>query len=59
MAKRLERALNAAITGFFLALGMLLRGATAFVALVLRRGRHREWRRKAGEASSRDAGSPE
>jgi hypothetical protein len=59
MAKRLERALNAAISGVFVALGVLVRGATAFAAFVLRRGRHREWRRKGGEASSRSAGSPE
>jgi hypothetical protein len=59
MARFLERLLNAVVRGVFLALGATLRGFTAAAALLLRRGRHRAWRRDAERDAQRRESSPD
>jgi hypothetical protein len=46
VAKLAERLLNAIVNGVFRALGAVVRALTAVAAFALRRGRHRDWRRK-------------
>jgi hypothetical protein len=50
VVKLLERALNRIVGGVFAVLGFVVRSLTAAAALVLRRGRHRTWRRGAGQS---------
>ena len=47
MVKRLERVLNVVVEGILAFTSLVVRAITAVAALVMRRGRHRDWRREA------------
>ena len=49
MVKRIERILNAVVDGILAFTSTVVRAITAVAAFAMKRGRHREWRREAGE----------
>ena len=47
MVKRIERVLNAVVDGVLAFSSTVVRAITAVAAFLMRRGRHRDWRREA------------
>ena len=59
MVKRLERILNAVVDGILAFTSTVVRVITAVAAFLMRRGRHRDWRREAEQQSQTPPDSPE